>query len=78
MLACPMIYCKFFGFMFFRASGVQNVCLKLRGIIFGNGVFSWFFVVLLQNTVQHRFIIAFLHRGAVGTDDRNYGTRLSL
>lgn len=42
MLACPMIYCKFFGFMFFCASCVQNVCLRLWGVILGNGVFSWF------------------------------------
>ena len=41
MLACPMIYCKFFGFMFFCASCVQNVCLRLWGVILGNGVFSW-------------------------------------
>ena len=27
-------------------------------------------VVLLHNTVQHRFIIAFLHRVAVGTDEQ--------
>ena len=29
MLECPIIYCRFFGFMFFCANRVQNVCLNI-------------------------------------------------
>lgn len=38
MLECPIIYCRFFGFMFFCANRVQNVCLK-KELLVRVGVF---------------------------------------